>query len=82
MYNSANFQYNEGSNEWIVANTTQLNDCEKSEDGTDERWKLTSVFDGSIEGEGNVTYTYGGDDNCLGLTPAFSQLKKGMTKAE
>ena len=81
VYNSANFQYNEGANEWIVANTTKLNDCEKSNDGTDAHWKLTATFDGSTEGEGNVTYTYGGDDNCLSLTPAFAQLKKGMTKA-
>lgn len=61
---------------WSANPKSQLNDCTAQ-----QGWTLTATYESSESGPGNVTYSAGGDPECLALTPSFEKLDDGRQTA-
>jgi len=79
-FSSKEFTYTAGDNEkdWQAVNIHDLNDCTIAK-GTANPWKLSAVASSS-NGNGVMTVTATGDADCLGLTPAFTNLARATAQ--
>lgn len=75
------FNYSEGADapQWVASPSQKLNECAKDQANA---WTLSAEAstNNATTGHYDIKYTTGGEDDCLGLTPAFAQLVSGRNQ--